>query len=67
MTRGIDLADGGTALAIAILPTHDQPLHYISGRAVHRASESYPGEGKTEPRTPPSSPARSASAATRSP
>ncbi|MEU6505339.1 IS110 family transposase [Streptomyces sp. NPDC046942] len=48
VTWGIDLADGGAALAIAILLNHDQPLHYISGRAIHRASESYRGEGKTD-------------------
>ncbi|MEV1085764.1 IS110 family transposase [Streptomyces sp. NPDC050211] len=45
---GIDLADGGAALAIAILLNHDQPVHYISGRTIHRASESYRGEGKTD-------------------
>lgn len=45
---GIDLADGGAALAITILLNHDQPVHYISGRAIHRASESYRGEGKTD-------------------
>ncbi|MEV6994305.1 transposase [Streptomyces sp. NPDC093228] len=27
---------------------HVQPLHFISGRAVHRASESYRAEGKTD-------------------
>ncbi|MFE6946606.1 IS110 family RNA-guided transposase [Streptomyces chartreusis] len=48
VTWGIDLADGGAALAIAILLHHDQPVHYISGRAIHRASESYRGEGKTD-------------------
>ncbi|WP_458244312.1 IS110 family RNA-guided transposase [Streptomyces sp. MAI_2237] len=48
VTWGIDLADGGAALAIAILLNHDQLLHYISGRAIHRASESYRGEGKTD-------------------
>ncbi|WP_330306195.1 MULTISPECIES: IS110 family transposase [unclassified Streptomyces] len=45
---GIDLADGGAALAITILFNHDQPVRYISGRAIHRASESYRGEGKTD-------------------
>ncbi|RSN01266.1 IS110 family transposase [Streptomyces sp. WAC 01325] len=45
---GIDLADGGAALAITILFNHDQRVHYISGRAIHRASESYRGEGKTD-------------------
>ncbi|GAB7102055.1 IS110 family transposase [Streptomyces phaeofaciens JCM 4814] len=48
VTWGIDLADGGAALAITILLNHDQPLHYISGRAIHRASESYRGDGKTD-------------------
>ncbi|GED90635.1 IS110 family transposase [Streptomyces sp. 6-11-2] len=48
VARGMDLADGGAALAIAILLNHDQPVHYISGQAIHRASESYRGEGKTD-------------------
>lgn len=48
VTWGIDLADSGAALAIAILLNHDQPVHYISGRAIHRASETYRGEGKTD-------------------
>ncbi|WP_329449377.1 IS110 family transposase (plasmid) [Streptomyces sp. NBC_01426] len=48
VTWGIDLADGGAALAIAILLNHEQPVNYISGRAIHRASESYRGEGKTD-------------------
>ncbi|WP_329302312.1 IS110 family transposase [Streptomyces sp. NBC_00659] len=48
VTWGIDLADGGAALAITILSDHDQPVHYISGRAIHRACESYRGEGKTD-------------------
>lgn len=47
---GIDLADGGAALAIAVLVNHAQPVQYISGRAIHRASESYRGEGKTDAR-----------------
>ncbi|NEA72585.1 IS110 family transposase [Streptomyces sp. So13.3] len=47
-TWGIDLADGGAALAIALLLNHDQPVLYISGRAIHRASEGYRGEGKTD-------------------
>ncbi|MET7695870.1 IS110 family transposase [Streptomyces sp. NPDC005483] len=48
VTWGIDLADGGAALAITTLLNHGQPVHYISGRAIHRASESYRGEGKTD-------------------
>ncbi|MFF2132978.1 IS110 family transposase [Streptomyces olivochromogenes] len=48
VTWGIDLADGGAALAITILINHGQPVRYISGRAIHRASEGYRGEGKTD-------------------
>ncbi|MDX2935604.1 IS110 family transposase [Streptomyces ipomoeae] len=48
VTWGIDLADGGAALAIAILINHGQSVRYISGRAIHRASEGYRGEGKTD-------------------
>ncbi|MER5604167.1 IS110 family transposase, partial [Streptomyces sp. NPDC002265] len=48
VTWGIDLADGGAALAITILFNHGRPVHYISGRAIYRASESYRGEGKIE-------------------
>ncbi|MFJ7063175.1 IS110 family transposase [Streptomyces microflavus] len=48
VTWGIDLADGGAALVIGILLNHDQPVLYISGRAIHRASEGYRGEGKTD-------------------
>jgi transposase len=48
VTWGVDLADGGAALATTILFNHGQPVHYISGRAIHRASESYRGEGKTD-------------------
>lgn len=48
MNWGIDLPDGGATLAITILLNHDQPVNYISGRAIHRASETYRGEGKTD-------------------
>ena len=48
VTWAIDLADGGAALAITILLNQDQPVHYISGRAIHRVSEGYCGEGKTD-------------------
>ncbi|MFF3582560.1 IS110 family transposase [Streptomyces mirabilis] len=47
-TRGIDLVDGGAALAIAILLNHDQPVLYLSGQAIHHAPEDYCGEGKTD-------------------
>lgn len=48
VTWGIDLADGGAALAIAILINHGQPVRHISGRTIHHASEGYRGEGKTD-------------------
>lgn len=48
VTWDIDLADGGAALAITLLVNHAQAVHYISGRAIHRASESYRREGKTD-------------------
>ncbi|WUI01564.1 IS110 family transposase [Spirillospora sp. NBC_00431] len=49
-TWAVDLADGGAALLIAVLVDRDQPLLYISGRAVNRASGGYRGEGKTDAR-----------------
>lgn len=49
-TWAVDLADGGAALLIAVLVDHDQPLLYISGRAVNRAAGGYRGEGKTDAR-----------------
>lgn len=63
VTWGIDLADDGAALAIAILINHSQSVRYISGRAIHRASEGYRGEERPTPRTPPSSLTRPAFAA----
>jgi transposase len=48
VTWGIDLADGGAALVIAVLLNHGQNVLYISGRAINRASEGYRGEGKTD-------------------
>ncbi|MCX4468486.1 IS110 family transposase [Streptomyces albidoflavus] len=45
---GIDLADGGAALVIAVLLNHGQQLLYIPGRVVNRASEGYRGDGKTD-------------------
>jgi transposase len=48
VTWGIDLAGGGAALAITLLLNHDQPVLYLSGRAIHRASEGYRDAGKTD-------------------
>jgi hypothetical protein len=48
VTWGIDLADGAVALAIGVLLNHDQSVHHLSGRAIHPASESNRGEGRTD-------------------
>lgn len=44
----VDLNGGGAALLIGLLIGHDQPMVYITGLTVHRASASYRGEGKTD-------------------
>ncbi|WP_371502896.1 IS110 family transposase [Kitasatospora sp. NBC_00374] len=44
----VDLNHGGAALLIGLLLGHDQPMVYITGLTVHRASASYRGEGKTD-------------------
>jgi transposase len=44
----VDLNHGGAALLIALLTAHDQPVAYLTGLAVHRASATYRGEGKTD-------------------
>ena len=44
----VDLNHGGAALLIGLLLSHDQPMAYLTGLAVHRASATYKGEGKTD-------------------
>lgn len=44
----VDLNGGGAALLIGLLIGHGQPMVYITGLTVHRASASYRGEGKTD-------------------
>jgi transposase len=44
----VDLNHGGAALLIGLLLSHGQPMVYITGLTVHRASASYRGEGKTD-------------------
>src|SRR5580704_8477589 len=46
----VDLPDGGAALLIGLLVAAGQPLLYIPGRVVNRASDGYRGEGKTDAR-----------------
>jgi transposase len=50
VTWAVDVVDGGAALVLAILLAHDQTVLYLSGRAVHRASGGYRGEGKSDAR-----------------
>jgi transposase len=44
----VDLNHGGAALLIGLLVGHDQPMAYLTGLTVHRASSTYRGEGKTD-------------------
>jgi hypothetical protein len=44
----VDINHGGAALLIGLLLNHDQPMAYLTGLAVHRASGTYHGEGKTD-------------------
>jgi transposase len=44
----VDLNHGGAALLIGLLLGHEQPVAYLTGLAVHRASSTYRGEGKTD-------------------
>ncbi|WP_456300760.1 IS110 family RNA-guided transposase [Streptomyces herbicida] len=44
----VDLNHGGAALLIGLLLNHGQPMAYLTGLAVHRASVTYRGEGKTD-------------------
>lgn len=46
----VDLNHGGAALVIGLLLDHGQPITYLTGLAVHRASATYRGEGKTDAR-----------------
>lgn len=48
VTWAIDLNAGGAALMIALLTDNSQQVIYIPGRAVHHASGSYRGDGKTD-------------------
>ncbi|MBB0243142.1 IS110 family transposase [Streptomyces alkaliphilus] len=44
----VDLNHGGASLLIGLLLSHDQPMAHLTGLAVHRASATYRGEGKTD-------------------
>ena len=44
----VDVNHGGAALLIGLLLNHGQPMAYLTGLAVHRASGTHRGEGKTD-------------------
>ncbi len=44
----VDINHGGAALLIGLLLSHQQPMVYITGLAVHQASAAYRGQGKTD-------------------
>jgi transposase len=44
----VDINRGGAALLIGLLLSHDQPMVYITGLAVHQASTAYRDQGKTD-------------------
>ncbi|WP_406279025.1 IS110 family transposase [Streptomyces sp. NBC_00191] len=46
----VDINHGWGALLIGLLLSHDQPMAYITGLAVHHASAGYRGQGKTDAR-----------------
>lgn len=46
----VDITGDGAALLVALLVAHVQPVLYLSGRMVNRASDGYRGEGKTDAR-----------------
>ncbi|MEU9191497.1 IS110 family transposase, partial [Streptomyces sp. NPDC048484] len=46
----VDINHGIAALLIGLLLNHDQPIAYLTGRAVHQAAATYRGEGKTDAR-----------------
>lgn len=48
VTWTTDLNHGGVGLLQAVLSEHGHALHYIPGRAVHHAANTYRGETKTD-------------------
>jgi hypothetical protein len=44
----VDINHGGGALLIGLLLDRGQPMVYLPGLAVHRASAAYRGQGKTD-------------------
>jgi transposase len=50
VTWAVDMTGGEPALLIAVLFGREQPLLYVPGTAVNRATDGYRGEGKTDAR-----------------
>ena len=46
----VDFNHGGASLLVALLPGQGQVVAYLTGLALHRASGTYRGEGKTDAR-----------------
>ena len=46
----VDINHGIAALLLGLLLGRDQPIAYLTGRAIHQASATYRGEGKTDAR-----------------
>lgn len=46
----VDINTGIAALATGLLLNHGRPVAYLTGRAIHQASTTYRGEGKTDAR-----------------
>jgi hypothetical protein len=44
----VDINYGGAALLIGLLVAHDQPIAYLTGLTIHRASDGYRGVAKTD-------------------
>lgn len=49
-TWAVDVTHGGAVLLLGLLANHGQPVLYLPGLAVNRATASYRGQGKTDAR-----------------
>ncbi|MGW7387143.1 IS110 family transposase [Streptomyces sp. NPDC054794] len=49
-TWAVDVTHGGAVLLLGLLANHGQPVFYLPGLAVNRATAGYRGQGKTDAR-----------------
>ncbi|MFF8908703.1 IS110 family transposase, partial [Streptomyces olivaceoviridis] len=49
-TWAVDVTHGGAVLLLGLLVNHGQPVFYLPGLAVNRATAGYRGQGKTDAR-----------------